>query len=140
MTYIDMIYDSNIIIGFRMEGHAGFNTEGPDILCASLSAASQMTVNGILDWTGLALEDVVHEYDEKKAILHILLPSKLHVSATVQQLFKSFEMYIEMLEAQYRENIILERRQRYDNAAQRRDAMATDGLGAVQNERALHVV
>ena len=59
MTRVEMIYQNNIIIGFRMEGHAGFNTKGPDVVCASLSATSQMTVNGILDWTGLSLEDVM---------------------------------------------------------------------------------
>ena len=68
MTHVEMIYDDNLIIGFRMEGHAGYNTEGPDILCASLSTASQMTINGILNWTGLSLEDVVLEEDKKKAI------------------------------------------------------------------------
>lgn len=116
MTQIKMIYDNNIIIGFRMEGHAGFNTEGPDILCASLSTASQMTINGVLDWTGLSLEDVIEETDERKAILHIELPlrAKLHVSVTVQQLFRSFEMYVEQLEEQYNQYVSLERRQKND--------------------------
>lgn len=114
MTQIKMIYDNNIIIGFRMEGHAGFNTVGPDILCASLSTASQMTINGILDWTGLSLEDVIKETDERKAILHICIPSNLHVSNTVQQLFRSFEMYVEQLAEQYNQYVSLERRQKDD--------------------------
>lgn len=110
MTQIEIIYDNNIIIGFRMEGHAGFNPGGPDILCASLSTASQMTINGILDWTGLSLEDVVKESDAQKAILHVCIPSNLHESITIQQLFRSFEIYVEQLSEQYSEYISLERR------------------------------
>lgn len=113
MTQVEMIYDDNIIIGFRMKGHAGFNTDGPDILCASLSTASQMTINGLLDWTGLNLEDIVKESNEKEALLYIRMPSRLlYVTPTVQQLFKSFEMYVEQLSDQYSDYVSLERRQK----------------------------
>lgn len=114
MTRVEMIYDNNIIIGFRMEGHAGFNLNGPDILCASLSTASQMTINGILDWTGLSVEDIVLAQNELYAVLFVQIPDE-HVShMTTQQLLKSFEMYVESLEEQYAKFIILERRQKYD--------------------------
>lgn len=109
-----MIYDNNLFMGFRMEGHAGYNTKGPDILCAALSTASQMTLNGILDWTGLSVEDVTNECDEKAGILHITIPSELHISNVVQQLFNSFMMYVENLEEQYTLFIKLERRQKDD--------------------------
>lgn len=112
MTHVEMIYKNNIIIGFAMEGHAGFNTKGPDILCASLSAASQMTVNGILDWTGLSLTDIMLAYDQQYGILHIELAEEEHCSVTVQQLFKSFELYVAMLADIYVDNITLERRQK----------------------------
>lgn len=115
MTQVKMIYNNNIIMGFRMEGHAGFNTKGPDILCASLSTASQMTVNGILDWIGLGFEDVLVEQNSQQAILHIEVPSKLYTTATVQQLFKSFEMYVEMLADIYEEFIKIERSYKDDN-------------------------
>ena len=113
MTHVEMIYDNNIIIGFRMEGHAGFNTKGPDILCASLSTASQMTINGVLDWTGLSLEDIVKESDERKAILYVCMPSR-YESITVQQIFRSFEIFVEQLEEQYDDYVTLERRQKDD--------------------------
>lgn len=112
MTHVEIIYDHNIIIGFRMKGHAGFNTEGPDILCASLSTASQMTVNGVLDWTGLDTDDTIKEQDEQKGILHFEVPE---TSITTHQLFKSFDMFVEQLEEQYSEYVKLERRQRNDN-------------------------
>ena len=114
MTHVEMIYDNSIVIGFMMKGHAGFNTKGPDILCASLSTASQMTINGLLDWTGLSIDDVIKEKDERKAILHVCIPSNLHISTTAQQLFKSFEMYVEQLAEKYKEYVTLERRQKDD--------------------------
>ena len=140
MTQIEVIYDNNIIIGFKMEGHAGYNTKGPDILCASLSAASQMTINGVLDWTGLSLEDIVKKQEARQAILHVHIPSNLHVPTVVQQLLRSFEIFVEQLAEQYKENIKLERRQRDDNSSCRRYAMATYGLGTLQDERAFHLV
>ena len=112
MTRVEFIYNNNINIGFRMEGHAMFNTKGPDIICASLSATSQMTVNGLLDWTGLSLEDIMLEYDQYDAILHIELQEEELCSITVQQLLKSFELYVEMLADIYTDNIKLERRQK----------------------------
>lgn len=117
MTRVEMIYDNNIIIGFRMEGHAGFNTKGPDILCASLSTASQMTINGILDWTDLDAEECIKKEDKKEGILWFELPAPC-LSVTTSQLFKSFEMFIEQLSEQYKgfvKLVKLERREEYDN-------------------------
>lgn len=111
MTQVKLIYDNNIVIGFRLEGHAGYASKGPDILCASISTATQMIINGILDWTGLDEEETIKEYDEEKAILHFELPSMLHASVTAQQLFKTFELYMELLDEQYSGYIKLERRE-----------------------------
>lgn len=47
MTGVTIVKASGKIIGFKMEGHACYNPGGPDIICASLSAVSQMTVNGM---------------------------------------------------------------------------------------------
>lgn len=115
MTNITFLYDNHIIYGFKMEGHACYNLDGPDILCASLSATSQMTINGILDWTGLSLDDCIKELEERKAIIWFEVPDKLYATNTVQQLFKSFEMYVEELETMYSGNIKVERRIRDDH-------------------------
>ena len=112
MTQIELLYDGNLVIGFNMEGHAQYNVNGPDILCSSLSTSSQMTLNGILDWTGLSIEEVVKEYNTAKGILNIEVPKPFYENVTVQQLFKSFIMFIEQLERQYTENIKIERRQK----------------------------
>ena len=115
MTQIEMIYDNNLIIGFRMEGHAEFNVKGPDIVCASLSAVSQLTINGVIDWIGLDAHELVHEIDEAKGILDFEIPPAFYYTVTVQQLLKSFEMYVEQLAELYKDNVKLERRQKDDN-------------------------
>lgn len=112
MTQIELLYDGNLVIGFNMEGHAQYNVNGPDILCSSLSTSSQMTLNGILDWTGLSIEEVVKEYNTVKGILNIEVPKPFYENVTVQQLFKMFTMFIEQLEHQYIDNIKVERRQK----------------------------
>lgn len=128
MTHVEMIYDNNIIIGFRMKGHAGYNTKGPDILCASLSTASQMTINGVLDCTGLdtfddgeCIDEFVRENDPRRAKLWAELEKDFVdelkgtvMLAQIQQLFKSFELYVGQLAEQYSKNVKLERRQKDD--------------------------
>ena len=113
MTRVEMIYEGNLPIGFRMEGHAEYNTKGPDILCASLSTASQMTINGVLDWIGIDIDETIKENKPKEAILHFEIPWYF-TSVTSNQLFKSFELYLEQLANQYNGYVILERRQKDD--------------------------
>ena len=116
MTKVKMLYYNNLICGFEMEGHAEYNTSGPDILCASLSAASQMTINGILDATGFEYDDVVKECNARKGTLKLELNGSeinngLAMDVVVQQLFKSFELYVVMLEEEYPQNVSIERRE-----------------------------
>ena len=105
MTRVKMLYDQNLFRGFDMKGHAEFNKGGPDVICASLSAASQLTINGILDWIGCDFDEVVSLNDVVKGLLRIELPEPMYVNVTVQHMFKAFELYVKMLSEQYPENI-----------------------------------
>ena len=105
MTKIVMQYNRNIPVGFKMEGHAGFNPGGPDIVCASLSAISQMTTNGILHWLGIDYDEVVHECNPHSGVLHIRVPEEFEGNITVQQFFTAFEMHANSLSKMYNENI-----------------------------------
>ena len=113
MTHVEMLCEGNLFIGFKMKGHAGYNTSGPDILCASLSTASQLIINGIIDWTGVDIDEVLHE-EQVEAVVDFEIPFFL-TSPTTQQLFKSFEMFVEQLVEQYKGYVELERRQKDDN-------------------------
>ena len=116
MTTISMIYDRNLICGFEMLGHAGYSKNGePDIVCSALSSTSQMTINSILDWTGLSLEDVkCFEQDEKQGHLLFLLNDTYYNGLVTQQLLNAFHMYTDLLEQTYPDNIKKERREIYD--------------------------
>lgn len=110
MTHVEILYHGNIIYGFNMKGHAGYNTEGLDVVCASLSAASQMTVNGVMDWLGVPLEECLKENNPREAILNFEVPIELFNNMTIHQLFRSFELYVEMLSETFEDYVKIERR------------------------------
>lgn len=95
-TIVFLVDKSDLFMGFKMIGHAGYNTNGPDILCSALSATSQMTVNGIID----ALKNTKYKDDVIVAemsnigTLYLTLANGAHKSAVVQQLIKSFMMFV----------------------------------------------
>lgn len=112
MTHVTFLYDGNLVIGYRLKGHARFNVNGPDIVCSALSSTSQMILNGIIDWTGLSLDDVLKDFNEKEGILEVELEKPFYENVTIQHLFKTLMLFIEQLEIQYDEYITIERRQK----------------------------
>lgn len=116
MTKINIIYDRNLICGFEMLGHAGYAKQGkPDIVCSALSATSQMTMNAILDWIGLGTKDIKRFFsDPQEGTLMFMLDDKYYNGLVTQQLLHSFDMYMELLEKSYPENVKKERRELND--------------------------
>lgn len=49
MITISFYRREEILSGFQMSGHAGYDEAGYDIVCAGASTAVQMTVNGITE-------------------------------------------------------------------------------------------
>ena len=49
MTKIEFSEKEDKILSFLIKGHTQNNTYGNDIVCASISATSQMTLNGIIE-------------------------------------------------------------------------------------------
>jgi uncharacterized protein YsxB (DUF464 family) len=43
----------NLITGFRVEGHSGFDDSGKDIVCAGVSITAQNAINGLEELAGL---------------------------------------------------------------------------------------
>lgn len=109
MTEIKFVYDNNVISGFEIKGHSGFNPGGPDILCASISATSQMTTNGILDWIGVDYEEVVKECSPRAGTLVVEVPNPFYLKLACQHLLKSFKMYVEGLAELYPDYVKVER-------------------------------
>ena len=109
MTHVKILYDRNIPFGFEMFGHAGYGEPGKDIVCASLSAASQMTVNGLVEMTGVDCEDLIVEQNPVWGILKLQLPDNLHYNMASHCLLRSFEVYISQLAEAYPQCVYYER-------------------------------
>ena len=115
MTQVKVICKGNKIIGFEMLGHAGYNVGGPDILCASLSAVSQLTINGIINWLHCSSEAIIKVDNPKEGHLKVIVPDDffetLYKREVVQQFLIAFELYIKQLSGVYGDYVKLERRQ-----------------------------
>lgn len=55
MTKVYIFKKNDLICGFQVKGHSGYAENGSDIVCASISTASQMTVLGLEQVQGLSL-------------------------------------------------------------------------------------
>ncbi len=49
MIYAEFFKSEEKLTGFAVSGHAGYDDYGHDIVCASVSSAVQLTVNGITE-------------------------------------------------------------------------------------------
>ena len=113
MTKVTIFYDNNLIAGFSMSGHANYNKSGQDIVCASLSTASIMTINGILDWIGLDYDEVVNA-NQEEGYLKIMLEKEFYESIVVQQLYKAFLMFLSELATTYPENVSYDENKKHE--------------------------
>jgi len=47
MIHVEVLKNDSLITGFRVSGHAGFEEEGRDIVCAGVSAITQTALLGL---------------------------------------------------------------------------------------------
>ena len=81
-----------------VEGHAGYDTKGKDIVCASVSSIIYTTVNGILNIDKSAIDFV-----DNGNLLKIKILDKK--SSVVKTLLDNMITLLEDLESQYPENL-----------------------------------
>lgn len=72
MIQITITCTDNLIKGFKVEGHAGYKTEGEDIYCAGVSAITQTALLGLIQHLQ---NEPAHKV--KKGFLSCALPEKL---------------------------------------------------------------
>lgn len=102
MTEVTFLKYNDITYGFNMKGHACFNLKGPDIVCASLSATSQMTANGIMNWLD---DDIIKKVDD--GIFEVEIDIYKACDEVVEQLLSSFEVFIKDITQIYPENVAI---------------------------------
>lgn len=61
MITLKVYEHQGVCTGFQCSGHAGFAVEGQDVVCASVSSALQLTVNGITEVLGVQAKVNVQE-------------------------------------------------------------------------------
>ena len=91
--------------GFVVEGHAGYDEEGYDIVCAAVSILSYTVLNSLEEVAGINRDAIEWSVDEDTGFMEILL-QKICLESKV--LFKAFETGIKLLLENYSQNISLD--------------------------------
>ena len=72
MIRAEFVIQDNKILSFSVEGHSGLAQSGEDILCASVSAMSQLVINTLTEVFDAKLDLLI---DEKKPLIRCSLKS-----------------------------------------------------------------
>ncbi len=80
--------------GFSISGHAGYGTEGNDIVCAAITSAVELTCNTVTEFFGA---DAVAEVFENEVRLTLNKPS-----VPSQQLIASLYAHIENIAREHK--------------------------------------
>lgn len=108
MSVVTFLWQGSRMKGFQMEGHAGFNKKGSDIVCSALSVLSQNTVFSLVELAGIKEKQLTLIDDEKRAIYAVLLPNVYNDEA--QLLMRSFELGVRILNKTYPAHVKLKHR------------------------------
>ncbi len=89
-----------LIRGYRVQGHAGYDGRGHDIVCAAVSVLSQALLLGLEDVVGL--EPVVTMYE---GYLECLLCPGDEASSEAQTLLKTLHVGLMQVQEQYPQRV-----------------------------------
>ncbi len=96
------------LCGFEIRGHSGLAPEGSDILCAAVSAMSQLVINTLTEEFSVPLEVTV---DPKIALLSAKLPDAYQLAEAGKGLFSGFYRELQTLQKAYPRNLSLGEKQ-----------------------------
>ena len=104
MTTVTFHTEGSRIVGFEVQGHSGFATEGEDIVCAAITSAVRLVECSINDVLGL---EAAVKVRDKDAYISLNLPAKLGQTAesTCQTLLAGLMVHFVQLNEEYPENI-----------------------------------
>ena len=68
MIHADFVKTGDLLTGFCLTGHAGYDDYGHDIVCASVTSAVQMAANGITEVLKLGAQVDVGENEIKMTL------------------------------------------------------------------------
>ncbi len=91
--------DNGGICGFKIEGHAGYEEYGKDIICAAVSSAAYMAVNTITDILNVDADLRVRE----NGFMYLRIP--LDDISVCKDILRGFKLHLLLLEENYPNNI-----------------------------------
>ncbi len=103
MTRVDIFRNKlGDITKFECNGHSGYADEGSDIVCASVTSAIYMAMNGIENVLGINFG-----YEQSDGYIFCVMPDDLSQTDTkhINILLEAMFLFIKELEAQYPGNI-----------------------------------
>jgi uncharacterized protein YsxB (DUF464 family) len=100
MIHAEFYKHGNAYVGFQVSGHAGYAEYGQDIVCAGVSSALEMTVNGICEILRVDARTEVLENE----IRFLLSDDK---SEGAQSFLKAFRLHLVNLSEDYQNTIQL---------------------------------
>ena len=100
MTTVTFHSEGSRIVGFQVEGHSGYATEGEDIVCAAVTSAVRLVECAVNDVLGLEAPVKVREKD---AFLSLKLPNGLGQTneSTCQTLLAALMVHFVQLAEEY---------------------------------------
>ena len=97
MITIDIVRNvNNEIVSFTLNGHAGYDVQGKDIVCAAVSSIAITTINGII-----SLDESI-DYEEDSGLLKIRVLKDTEVN---EKLLNNLVNMLSELVSQYPKNI-----------------------------------
>ena len=94
MTTITIRNGKHGLCGFRVEGHSGYGTEGGDIVCASISSAVMLTVNGVME---VAKAPADFDVEDETATVSLALSSTSAQNPVCAAFLQAFVLHMQML-------------------------------------------
>ena len=102
MICIEMKIDNDKIIGFHIEGHAGYDDYGKDIICSSVSVLAINCINSIKEF---ANADFSLDMNETTGLIDFLLKEKPNEKAEL--LLLSMLLGLQSIEETYGKKYIV---------------------------------
>ena len=99
MIKISITRENEVITNININGHAGYDDYGKDIVCASVSSMVITTINGLL-----RLDNNSLKYEEKDGYINI---DVLKHNETIDILILNLVSLLEELQNQYKDNIMI---------------------------------
>ncbi|MGI6030740.1 MAG: ribosomal-processing cysteine protease Prp [Eubacteriales bacterium] len=102
MTTVTLFCENGNPVGFHVEGHSGYGEAGGDIVCASISSAVMLVINGVFY---VAKATGTFEVEEEKALIHFRLDEPFLQDSVCLALLKAFQMHMEALGEEFQEYV-----------------------------------